>query len=102
VVSHSCQVEFGYSLNITDIQTWTETQALVGKGQTALQQALDEIAGMLPFALLCVDQDNGSEFISWHLQAWCTQKPMPATLSATLLNHSPTESTLQSRNQFHL
>src|SRR5260370_9222159 len=39
--------EFGYSLNITDIQTtWTETRALLGKGQTAVQQALDEIAGM--------------------------------------------------------
>jgi len=56
LVSHSGnsgEGEFGYSLNITDIQTtWTETRALLGKGQTAVQQALDEIAGMLPFRLL--------------------------------------------------
>jgi hypothetical protein len=39
LVSHSGNSgagEFGYSLNITDIQTtWTETRALLGKGQTA-------------------------------------------------------------------
>ena len=78
LVSHSGnsgQGEFGYSLNITDIQTtWTETRALLGKGQTAVQQALDEIAGMLPFALLGLDSDNGSEFINWHLKAWCERK----------------------------
>jgi len=64
LVSHSGnsgEGEFGYSLNITDIQTtWTETRALLGKGQTAVQQALDEIEGMLPFRLLGLDSDNGS------------------------------------------
>src|SRR5207245_8599785 len=72
--------EFGYSLNITDIQTtWTETRALLGKGQTAVQQALDEIEGMLPFPLLGLDSDNGSEFINWHLQAWCERKQIQHT-----------------------
>jgi hypothetical protein len=83
LVSHSGnsgQGEFGYSLNTTDIQTtWTETRALLGKGQTAEQQALDEIAGMLPFALLGLDSDNGSEFINWHLQAWCERKHIQRT-----------------------
>jgi hypothetical protein len=48
--------------------------ALLGKGQTAVQQALDEIEGMLPFRLLGLDSDNGSEFINWHLKAWCDRK----------------------------
>ena len=82
-VSHSGnsgEGEFGYSLNITDIQTtWTETRALLGKGQTAVQQALDEIAGMLPFQLLGLDSDNGSEFINWHLKAWCERKQIQLT-----------------------
>jgi hypothetical protein len=83
LVSHSGnsgEGEFGYSLNITDIQTtWTETRALLGKGQTAVQQALDEIEGMLPFRLLGLDSDNGSEFINWHLQAWCEHKQIQLT-----------------------
>src|SRR5205807_6391983 len=83
LVSHSGnsgEGEFGYSLNITDIQTtWTETRLLLGKGQTAVQQALDEIAGMLPFQLLGLDSDNGSEFINWHLKAWCERKQIQLT-----------------------
>src|SRR6202158_681171 len=83
LVSHSGnsgEGEFGYSLNVTDIQTTgTETRALLGKGQTAVQQALDEIEGMLPFRLLGLDSDNGSEFINWHLKAWCERKRIQLT-----------------------
>src|SRR5579859_6325098 len=78
LVSHSgnsAEGEFAHSLNITDIQTtWTESRAVLGKEQTAVQQALDEIAGMLPFRLLGLDSDNGSEFINWHLKAWCERQ----------------------------
>ena len=45
----------------------------------AVQQALDEIEGMLPFRLLGVDSDNGSEFINWHLKSWCEQKKIQLT-----------------------
>jgi len=88
LVSHSgnsAEGEFAHSLNITDIQTtWTETRALLGKGQTAVQQALDEIEGMLPFRLLGLDSDNGSEFINWHLQAWCEPPARAVTLASPL------------------
>ena len=66
LVSHSGnsgEGEFGYSLNVTDIQTtWTETRALLGKGQTAVQQALDEIAGdvALPALGLGLETDRNS------------------------------------------
>ncbi len=45
----------------------------------AVQQALDEIEGILPFRLLGVDSDNGSEFINWHLKSWCEQKKIQLT-----------------------
>jgi len=45
----------------------------------AVQQALDEIEGVLPFRLLGVDSDNGSEFINWHLKRWCEQKQIQLT-----------------------
>src|SRR5229473_3580489 len=34
---------------------------------------------MLPFRLLGLDSDNGSEFINWHLQAWCERKHIQLT-----------------------
>jgi len=83
LVSHSGnsgEGEFAHSLNLTDIHSgWTESRALLGKSQVAVQQALDEIEGVLPFRLLGVDSDNGSEFINWHLKSWCEQKQIQLT-----------------------
>lgn len=43
--------------------------------------ALDEIAQILPFPLLGVDSDNGSEFINHHLLAWCAARKITFTRS---------------------
>lgn len=71
LVSHSgssASGEFCHSLNLTDIYTtWTEARAVLGKGQQAVRQALDEMRQALPFPLQGIDSDNGSEFINAHL-----------------------------------
>ena len=83
LVSHSGNSgagEFAHSLNVTDIHTtWTESRAVLGRGEEAVQRALNEIKEVLPFALLGVDSDNGSEFINWHLKSWCDQKHIQMT-----------------------
>ena len=77
---HSASGEFAHTLNVTDIHTtWTESQAVLGRGEEAVQRALNEIATTLPFALLGVDSDNGSEFINWHLKGWCDQRQIQLT-----------------------
>jgi hypothetical protein len=64
--------EFAHSLNVTDIHTtWVETRAVLGRGQHAVQQALEEIRQTLPFLLQGIDSDNGSEFINAHLVRYC-------------------------------
>src|SRR5207302_948760 len=82
-VSHSGnsgEGEFAHSLNLTDIHSgWTESRALLGKSQVAVQQALDEIEKGLRFPLPGVDLDDGSEFINWHLQSWCEPKTIQLT-----------------------
>ncbi len=83
LVSHSgnsAEGEFAHTLNLTDIHTgWTESRALLGKSEIAVQEALDEIQTELPFRLLGVDSDNGSEFINWHLKRWCDEKRIQLT-----------------------
>src|SRR6266852_2179931 len=83
LVSHSgnsADGEFAHTLNVTDIHTsWTESRAVLGKGQTAVQEALNEVERALPFRLLGVDSDNGSEFINWHLKAWCERRGIQLT-----------------------
>lgn len=77
---NSAEGEFAHSLNLTDIHSgWTESRALLGKSQVAVQRALDEIEGVLPFRLLGLDSDNGSEFINWHLKRWCEEKKIQLT-----------------------
>jgi transposase InsO family protein len=83
LVSHSgnsASGEFAHTLNVTDIHsTWTESRAVLGRGEEAVQRALNEIARVLPFPLLGVDSDNGSEFINWHLKGWCDQRQIQLT-----------------------
>jgi transposase InsO family protein len=83
LVSHSgnsASGEFAHTLNVTDMHsTWTESRAVLGRGEEAVQRALNEIATTLPFPLLGVDSDNGSEFINWHLKSWCERKQIQLT-----------------------
>jgi hypothetical protein len=64
--------EFAHSLNLTDIHTtWVETRAVLGRGQHAVQQALEARRQTLPFRLQGIDSDNGSEFINAHRVRYC-------------------------------
>jgi hypothetical protein len=83
LVSHSGDSgagEFCYSLNLTDIHTgWTETQAVLGKSQQAVAEALETIRQALPFRLRGIDSDNGSEFINDHLYRYCQARDIQFT-----------------------
>ncbi len=74
--------EFVYSLNATDVYTgWTQTRAVLGKGGTGVCTALEEFRRELPFALLGIDSDNGSEFINQHLLRWTARLGVKFTRS---------------------
>jgi hypothetical protein len=83
LVSHSGNSERGefiHSLNVTDIHsTWVESRAVMGKGQAGVLSAMKEIERALPFKLLGIDSDNGSEFINYHLKAFCDEKKIQFT-----------------------
>jgi hypothetical protein len=75
LVSHAGSCASGdccHSLNLTDIHTtWVETRAVLGKGQEGVRRAMEAIRQALPFKLLGIDSDNGSEFINAHLYRYC-------------------------------
>jgi hypothetical protein len=85
LVSHSgdrADGEFIHSLTFTDIHsTWTETRAVMGKSQAFVQEALEDIRNKLPFPMRGIDSDNGSEFINYHLTAYCEAKGIEFTRS---------------------
>lgn len=72
--------EFLFTLDVTDVCTgWTETMAVRNKSQVAVFEALLEIRKRLPFDLLGIDSDNGSEFINDHLFRYCAQEKITFT-----------------------
>ena len=85
LVSHSgncADGDFIHSCNITDIHTtWTETRAIMGKGQYATLEAINDILIELPFKLKGIDSDNGSEFINHHLYRYCRKHHIQFTRS---------------------
>ena len=74
--------EYAYTLNVTDIfSQWVERRAVFGKGERGVAAALDEIRQAMPFALIAIDSDNGSEFINDHLVRYCEKHSLGFTRS---------------------
>lgn len=85
LVSHSgpsATGEFAWSLNLTDVLLgWCETRAVLGRGEEGVVEALEAIRRSLPFRLLGIHSDNGSEFINHHLRRWCRERGVEFTRS---------------------
>src|SRR5664280_3850193 len=74
--------EHAYTLTVTDIATgWTENRSVPNKARKWVIAALAEIGVVLPFPILGIDSDNGSEFINHHLLHWCEQRKITFTRS---------------------
>jgi hypothetical protein len=56
-----------------------ESRAVMGKSQIGVLNAMQDIEQALPFKLLGVDSDNGSEFINYHLKTFCDQNQIQFT-----------------------
>lgn len=76
----SMEGSFLYTLVLTDIQTgWVECLPLLHRSQNAVIQALDYARQLLPFKMLGLDTDNGSEFINYELLAYCEREKITFT-----------------------
>lgn len=65
---------------MTDVSTgWTELRAVRNKAQKHVFAALKHLRALLPFPLLGIDSDNGSEFINDQLWRYCEQEHLTFT-----------------------
>jgi hypothetical protein len=72
--------EFAYSLCATDVASgWTEPRVVRNRARCWTLEALKEIRASLPFPLLGIDSDNGSEFINAHLATWTAEQKISFT-----------------------
>jgi len=78
----STEGQYLNTLTCTDISTgWTDVTALSRRSQEAVSQAIHLMRQRLPFALLGIDSDNGSEFINDLLYRYCLDEKITFTRS---------------------
>jgi hypothetical protein len=74
--------DFCQTLDLTCVATgWTECRAVKNKAQRWCFEALVDIEASLPFLLLGLDSDNGSEFINDQLFRYCAERRITFTRS---------------------
>lgn len=74
--------DHAWTLCFTDIKTcWTECAATRNKAQKHVFAALRIVRSRLPFPLLGIDSDNGSEFINDEMRRYCEQEQLTFTRS---------------------
>lgn len=70
------------TLNTTDISTaWFESEAVMGKAQERILTGIKLIRERMPFSMLGIDSDNGSEFINRQLYEYCLKESIVFTRS---------------------
>jgi len=85
LVAHCGESTEGFYLNTlcaVDVASgWTECLPVWGKGQERVGGAIHRMRQRLPFPLLGLDSDNGSEFINQHLFTYCQREKITFTRS---------------------
>jgi hypothetical protein len=85
LVAHCGNTTEGQYLNTltcTDLCTgWTDVTALLHRSQEAVSKAIQLMRQRLPFPLLGIDSDNGSEFINDLLYRYCQHEKITFTRS---------------------
>lgn len=88
---------FCYTLCVTDVATgWTCARSVRSKGERIVAAALQDIVVELPFALLGIHSDNGSEFINHHLLRWADA--MQITFTRGRPHHSNDNAHVEQKN----
>ena len=79
---------FLYTLSMVDVATgWVVCAGLRDKRQETVFHALQRLQGELPFRILGLDSDNGTEFINRVLLDYCTEHRITFTRSRPYLKN---------------
>lgn len=85
LVAHCGESVEGFYLNTlcaVDVASgWVECLPVWGKGQVRVCQAVHRMRHQIPFPLLGLDSDNGSEFINQYLYGYCHKYKITFTRS---------------------
>lgn len=95
----SASGEYVHTLQMVDVATgWTETKAVLGRSYVVMKDAFQCILERLPFAVLEIHPDNGSEFLNHHLVRFWKETVKGVHLSRSRPYHSNDNPFVEQRN----
>ena len=69
-----------YTVTVTDVSVgWTEIRPVLNKAQRWVKESIEDIKNCLPYKMLGIDSDNGSEFKNYQLLKWCEDNEITFT-----------------------
>ena len=100
---HHCGVsasgEYVHTLQMVDVTTgWTETKAVLGRSYVVMKDAFQYILDRVPFAVLEIHPDNGSEFLNHHLVRFWKETVKGVHLSRSRPYHKNDNPFVEQRN----
>lgn len=91
--------DYVHTLQMLDVLTgWSERVAVFGRSQRAMVAAFERIEARLPFPLLEVHSDNGSEFLNAHLVRYFRQRVKLIDLSRSRPYHKNDNRFVEQKN----
>ena len=92
--------EYVHTLQMVDVATgWTETKAVLGRSYVVMEDAFRCILNRVPFAVLEIHPDNGSEFLNHHLVRFWKETVKGVHLSRSRPYHSNDNPFVEQRNR---
>ena len=91
--------DFVWSLTYTCLGSgWTEGRAVWNKGAHGVVEQTKDVENHLPFALLGMDFDNGSEWLNWHLVRYLQERVAPVKLTRSRPYHKDDNAHVEQKN----
>ena len=102
LVAHCGQTTEGqyvHTLTCVDLSTgWIECLAVPQRTQQAVFEAIQTMRTRLPFALLGIDSDNGSEFLNHHLRRYLDERQKPVAFTSARPYHKDDQAHVEQKN----
>jgi len=91
--------EYAHTIQLIDVATgWSERVAVLGRGQHAMEGGFRRILERLPFPILELHPDNGSEFFNQHLLRFWKDKVSGLQLSRSRPYHKNDNRFVEQKN----
>ena len=91
--------EYVHTLQLIDVATgWSERVAILGRGEQAMKGGFERILARLPFPIVELHPDNGSEFFNQHLVRLWKDKVSGVRLSRSRPYHKNDNRLVEQKN----